>query len=224
MATTTDTSVTESPIFYDSISGLKTLIGILAAPYGGDPIPVALVNSTWLQREVQKELGDNFRYPYIGLTVQRMSENQESYNANLRRGGILVRAAKNSNLLLNYKLQPIALNFRVRYVAESQSDILGFAQRWTLRKRDARFAVANAALKIWIKVTLGTDLSIPESDNTEGGITGTLDTDCTMHTYIGEVERHTLLRKTQLNTNLWSNTGKTVVATEPPLIRQIKYS
>jgi hypothetical protein len=216
---TIDSKLIESRILLDSIAGLEDLLGKIAANYGKPPIKVVSVASSWTQREIQQTFGA-VTYPYIGLSLQRFATNTESYNYNLRRSGIAINSPK-SNTQTIYRLIPIITNFRVRYYTQDLSDLLAFSSRWQLRQKDSRFTLSSSDFHIKIKVKFNNDLSIPDQENTDAGNTFTLDTDCTMETYIGDIETSTKPQKIIITTNLWDSAEQKVVASDPPIIKNL---
>lgn len=214
-----NSKLTESRILADSIEGLKDLLGNVAAGYNKPPIRVASIGSNWTQREIQQQYGDVV-YPYIGLTLQRLARNFESYNYNLRRLGIPI-ISTDSNQIIIYRLIPTIAGFRVRYMAQSQNDVVNFASRWQLRQKDTRFLLTSSNFKLIIKVKLTDDITIPDQENTEGGNTFSVDTECTMETYIGETELMTKPQKLSTTINLWDKDSQQQVSTEPTIIKNI---
>jgi hypothetical protein len=203
----------ESRILLDSINGLKEILGIIGADFGKPPIPVVVVPSTWLQREIQQQFGE-IKYPFIGISLQRFARNTESYNDNLRRIGIPINQP-GTNKINNYKLVPIIANFRVRYLTQNFDDLLAFSSRWLLRQKDIQFALGSEEFTVKIKVKLNEDLTMPDQENNDWGLTFQLETDLDMQTYIGELEVTTKINKIVLTPSLWSVTDQKIVASEP---------
>jgi len=201
--------LTESRILIDSISGLKSIIGQLAAGYGKPPVPVASVAGSWDQREIAQQFGE-VKYPFLAITLQRFARNSDSYNDNLRRGGVYT-SREDSNLVQIYRLIPIIANFRVRYLAQNFDDTLAFSSRWLLRQKDQQFMLEGADIAVKVKVRLTDDLSMPEQTQSDWGNIFTLETDANMETYIGEIETRSKIKRISLGTNLWGAGSQTVL-------------
>lgn len=201
--------VDESTIFFESMAGLKEMLGLVGADYGKPPIPVAFVSSSFAKREIGQQLGGNIVYPFIGITLQRMNQDFESYNNNLRRNGISVT---NNDKVLTYKLTPVLATFRVRYVTQDSAEMLKFSSRWIRRQKDVQYALANESLKINIKVRLNNDLAVPEQNIEDFGNEFVLETECDMKTYLGEIETNTRIKEIVLNTNLWQQSAGQLVS------------
>jgi hypothetical protein len=180
-------------------------------------VATIVVPNTWTQRELQKQTG-TVVYPYIGLTLQRVNTNTESYNKNLRRVGKFA-ARSNSDQIIQYRMLPIVANFRVRFVTQSEDELLAFIQRWLLRQKDAQFWLATDNFRVRIKLKFSEDYSIPEQENSSAGTIFTFDTECDMQSYVGETESHKRIREIALTTNLWSIQTQTPLDTHklPPI-------
>jgi hypothetical protein len=201
--------LTELKFFEQSVQGLKEIISIAAADYGKPPVATIVVPNTWTQRELQRQTG-TVVYPYIGLTLQRVNSNAESYNKNLRREGVFV-ARPNSDQIIQYRMLPIVANFRVRYVTQSEDELLAFIQRWLLRQKDAQFYLSTGNFRVKIKIKFADDYTIPEQENSSAGTIFTFDTECDMQSYVGETESHKRINKIVLTTNLWSIANQTTL-------------
>jgi hypothetical protein len=204
----------ESKILLDSISGLQTILGEICADFGKPPIKVVVVASTWIQRELMQQYG-SIEFPFLGISLQRFARNAESYNDNLRRSGIAIGKVDDNKVNI-YKLVPIIANFRLRYLTQDFNDLIAFASRWLLRQKDLQFSLDNEEFSVSVRVKLNEDLSMPDQENNDWGVTFQLETDLDMQTYIGEVETQTKITKIVLTPSIWDSSKHTIVSGSKP--------
>lgn len=198
----------ESELFTSSVNGLKLIISKILAPYGKPPIKTVYTQSEWAQREIAEQ-SNVVTYPYASLSLQSFGSNPESYNYNLRRGGITINAP-DSDKLITYRLMPVLAVFEITYVSNDALDLHAVLQRWLLRQKDVRMQLGSMGIRFWIKVVLDTQLSPPSQNQGEAGNNFSLTASCTMHTYAAEIETTTRMTRLSIATNLLSSDGKSV--------------
>lgn len=157
--------------------------------------PAIFVSSPDKLRNLQLLLGNKQpEYPYIFLTVQSMSANNDSYMANrLVRQGVPVRVSTDGNQIELARVLPtnfeIELTFVTNQYSGELSSVEGMARRWLMNRRNGAslFTVNYGLTDLPISYTVSDTLTIPTRENpTDQESIYNVVGNVTLHGYVSE--------------------------------------
>lgn len=170
---------------------LESILKLLSHP---SFIPKLGENVVWVQgeqhlRELYRREG-KVRYPVMALRLDSGGKDRGSYHGitSLKEGFVGVYDG-NKEVFYKWHLRPVVINVIVRFVTNSQADMLAMFNSWMVKERHLNFDLnySGVGFPIGIHVEINDDVSFPPLEETEGGEVFNVETTLIVHTYAGEI-------------------------------------
>lgn len=216
-ATASQRRVKEIDLFEESVAGLQTLLGEIAAPRGQPPIPTVVVSGPYGLREYVRQTGEKAVYPLMAIMLTTVSESAADgsgmWNKQAMFEGMKIGETSLERDAIVLHAVPVTAEFQITYLCQSLPDVVVFTNRWLFREREAQFKLASETINIGIRVTLARTLTIPQLALEDYGNLYMYETTATINSYVGEIEFVAALKSIVVNTNLVDNNNAVVPGT-----------
>lgn len=173
----------ESPIFRESYESLKAIIKRI---WGEDIGVYGTVQESDISREQGRVEGSMTFKPYFVLRPNSCEDNFESYNTFvLKKYGTEPKKASNG-YYYSMHLKPVKLICSCSFYCQSVDDALKFMSTWSFNAREMTFTLDVGGIEVDIHVTVESAINMPSRD-LSGPNPMRLETNLTLHTYVGNV-------------------------------------
>lgn len=170
---------------------LESILKLLSTP---SFMPKLDDNVVWVQgeqhlRELYRRNGQ-VRYPMMAIRLDSGSKDRTSYHGltSLREGFVGVYDG-DKEVFYKWHLRPVVVNVIVRFITNSQADMLAMFNSWMVKERQLNFDLnySGVGFPIGIHVEINDDVSFPPLEDGEAGEVFNVETSLIIHTYAGEI-------------------------------------
>lgn len=191
----------ESPIFRESYESLKAIIKRI---WGEDIGVYGTVQEPDISREQGRVEGSMTFKPYFVLRPNSCEDNFESYNTFvLKKYGTEPKKASNG-YYYSMHLKPVKLICSCSFYCQSVDDALKFMSTWSFNAREMTFTLDVGGIEVDIHVTVESAINMPSRD-LSGPNPMRLETNLTLHTYVGNVYKNPELLNLSTEVNIVKN-------------------